>query len=134
MPLWGLYNIYCSVFILALVPPSTVGESIICSKKYNGASARPAIYRFNEHESSTRLLNDRTTLGQHIAEHSRTYDTIKAGEKGTRDYASFFDKYNLEIVAKCRDTLETFVKEGLYIRTYKQELNNMLSNGFVDMA
>ena len=32
--------------------------------------------------------------------------TIQAGQKGTRDYTSFFDKYNLEIVAKCRDTLE----------------------------
>ena len=102
-------------------------RSKVCPKKYSGGSARPATYRVNEHESSTRLLNDRSTLGQHAQTHSS-----EAGVKGKRDYDKFFDKFNFKIVATCRDTLETFITEGLHILKDKPEINNMSTNGFVE--
>ena len=93
-----------------------------------------AIDRVKEHESSVRLLNERTTLGEHIL-HSHPpspskLDKIKE-QKGKRDFDNFFEHYQFTIKRKCRDTLETFIYEGLDIARTQPELNVMKSNGFI---
>ena len=101
----------------------------LCNEKYIGGSARPTSERLNEHEASVRLQNTRTTLGEHVIEkHS---STLPLKTKGRRDYDNFFKFYDFKVRRKCRDTLETFIYEGLDIANIKPGLNNMTTNGFV---
>ena len=103
-----------------------------CGGRYIGASARPASERLNEHESSVRLLNSRTTLGDHIRhEHAPSISNSTTTSKGRRNYDNFFGHYNFKILRTCRDTLETFIYEGLDIAHLKPELNAMKYNGFI---
>ena len=99
-----------------------------CGGRYLGASARPASERLKEHEASVRLQNSRTTLGEHIlTEHPPSTAPIK----GKRDYDNFFGHYKFRILRKCRDTLESFIYEGLDIARLQPELNVMKCNGFI---
>ena len=103
-----------------------------CGDQYIGASRRPLKNRLQEHESSFRLNNSRTTLGQHAAEHRKESNEIYRPKAGTRDFEKFLEFYNLNIVRKCKDTLETFINEGMLISSNKPKLNNMQSNGFIE--
>ena len=111
-------------------------ECKTCRGKYNGASARPLPYRINEHESSCRLQNDATTLGQHIKHHIRNSDISINDEyellKGKRNHEFLFNNFDIQIVRKCYDSLDTFINEGLVIKNDKPSLNNMNNNGFVE--
>ena len=106
-----------------------------CQKRYLGATARITLGRLNEHESSFRLLNNRTTLGEHALEHMEEdgtdIDSARIDRKGRRDYDNFFNTYEFKIHKKCKDTLETFLTEQYEILKIKPELNNMTGNGFI---
>ena len=105
-----------------------------CKEKYYGGSARPIPERQNEHEASVRLLNSRTTLGHHAVSHSTEKERARASElKGQRDYNNLFNQYDIKIVGKYRDPLETFINEGLFIKTHRPLINNMKSNGFLEL-
>ena len=103
-----------------------------CGDQYIGASRRPILNRIQEHESSFRINNDRTTLGQHAAKHRHNDGTIYVPTTGTRNFESFFKQYSFDVVKKCKDTLETFINEGMLITSTKPKLNNMLRNGFTE--
>ncbi len=103
-----------------------------CGDSYIGASRRPLAGRISEHESSYRLNNNRTALGQHATEHRRQNDTNYIPVSGRRNFDQFFRNYEFEIIDKCKDTLETFIREGLLIEEIKPKLNNMCTNGFLE--
>ncbi len=103
-----------------------------CGEQYIGASRRPVLGRLQEHESSYRLNNDRTTLGQHEAEHRNEDGESYEPTRGTRNFGKFFHQYDVNIRKRCRDTLETFISEGMLIVNEKPKLNNMLRNGFIE--
>ena len=69
---------------------------------------------------------------QHAAEHRKESNEIYRPKAGTRDFEKFLEFYNLNIVRKCKDTLETFINEGMLISSNKPKLNNMQSNGFTE--
>ena len=102
-----------------------------CQKRYDGASQRPAVESLNEHESSFRLRNERTAIGQHYrAAHRKRGDTI---QRGKRDIEAFQDNFEIKIIKRCRDGLDAFLYEGLHIKHNKPELNGKTGNGFVDL-
>ena len=103
-----------------------------CGDQYIGASRRPLKNRLQEHESSFRLNNSRTTLGQHASEHRMENNEEYRPKAGTRDFEKFLEYYDFNIVKKCKDTLETFINEGMLISINKPKLNNMLRNGFTE--
>ncbi len=103
-----------------------------CGDQYIGASRRPILNRIQEHESSVRINNARTTLGQHAARHRHDDSTVYVPTTGTRNFNSFFKQYSFDVVKKCKDTLETFINEGMLITSTKPKLNNMLRNGFTE--
>ena len=103
-----------------------------CGDLYIGASRRPIRGRINEHESSFRLNNSRTTLGYHAAEHRRADDPQYTPISGKRDLAKFFENFEFSISEQCKDTLDTFIREGLAIQRTKPKINNMCGNGFTD--
>ena len=103
-----------------------------CGDQYIGASRRPLKNRLQEHESSFRLNNSRTTLGQQASEHRMENNEEYRPKAGTRDFEKFLEYYDFNIVKKCKDTLETFINEGMLISINKPKLNNMLRNGFTE--
>ena len=103
-----------------------------CGDQYIGASRRPLKNRLQEHESSFRLNNSRTTLGQHASEHRMENNEEYRPKAGTRAFEKFLEYYDFNIVKKCKDTLETFINEGMLISINKPKLNNMLRNGFTE--
>ena len=103
-----------------------------CGDLYIGASRRPVKGRINEHESSFRLNNSRTTLGHHAAEHRRQDDPHYTPASGKRDLNKFLENYEFGILERCKDTLDTFIREGLAIERIKPKINNMCGNGFTE--
>lgn len=105
-----------------------------CGKQYIGASRRPLISRMKEHESSFRLNNNRTTLGQHAMEHRKESNETEryTPKQGVRNFEKFLEYYDVKVVKKCKDTLETFINEGMIINKHNPKLNNMQSNGFIE--
>ena len=106
-----------------------------CQQRYLGATARITLGRVNEHESSVRLLNNRTTLGEHMLKHMEEDgmegELGNVGKNGKRDYDNFLKNYEFKIHKKCKDKLETFLTEHYEILKTKPELNNMTGNGFI---
>ncbi len=84
----------------------------ICKDTYVGASRRRLEARISEHESSVRLNNNRTTLGQHASQHHYHEYPDYVPVSGTRDYENVFEQFDLRVLEK-KDTIDTFLKEGL---------------------
>ena len=103
-----------------------------CGDLYVGASRRPIKGRISEHESSFRLNNGRTSLGQHAAEHRRMDNPKYKPKAGKRDFETFFKHFEFSIEERCKDTLDTFIREGLAIDRIKPKINNMCGNGFTE--
>ena len=103
-----------------------------CGELYVGASRRPIKGRISEHESSFRLNYGRTSLGQHAAEHRRMDNPKYKPITGKRDFETFFKHFEFSIEERCKDTLDTFVREGLAINRIKPKINNMCGNGFTE--
>ena len=92
-----------------------------CSKEYVGASARKGCDRMKEYESGIRLphQNERTTLGRHKGEcHSLEPNDINSA-------------YKFKILGKGKDGLDTFLREGIFIKQLNPELNGKFNNGFI---
>ncbi|MCP4489316.1 MAG: GIY-YIG nuclease family protein, partial [Gammaproteobacteria bacterium] len=106
----------------------------VCKDTYVGASRRPLEARISEHESSVRLNNNRTTLGQHGARQRHQYheDPDYVPVSGKRDYDKFFEHFDFKVLEKCKDTLDTFLREGLTLKSKKPALNVMARNGFTE--
>ena len=100
----------------------------LCGKEYIGGTARPLRKRLEEHESSVRLGNIASALGEHSVEEHR--DTGR-GRKGRRDFGTFFKHYDIRVLARSRDALGTFLSESRQIAKYRPELNRMQDNGFI---
>ena len=99
------------------------------NNKYIGASRRIALKRLGEHEQSVRRFNNRTTLGQHMME---KHDNLKPKKFGRQsDFKNLFTHFKPRILKTCKDSLGTFVTEGLAIKYNKPSLNNMQGNGFL---
>ena len=107
----------------------------ICQEFYLGGSARPIHFRAEEHEASVRYKNNTSALGQHRQTHAprteadenrRPYERV-----GKRDYKTFLELYDFELVDFGKDPLDTFIREGLLIKELRPKLNNCLNNGFV---
>ena len=70
------YNKPCSCLTCNLGIPCNLRNFVYkancqkCNGEYIGCSYRPAKARITEHEASVRNKNKRTTLGQHMLEHS----------------------------------------------------------------
>lgn len=95
---------------------------------YIGASRRPPIKRLMEHEASARRFNKRTSVGQHLVRNHGDLKPAHIERKPRLD--NFFEYFTPNIVARGRDTLDTFIREGLAIRDSKPTMNNCSSNGF----
>ena len=93
--------------------------------QYIGASRRPLKNRHPEHESSYRLNNSRTTLRQHASEHCTENKDEYRPKAGTRDFEKFLEYHDFSIVRKCKDSLETYINEGMLISIEKPKLNSM---------
>ena len=101
--------------------------------EYIGASRRSLVNRFSQHEASVRRYNTRTTLGQHmIQSHPELRTTAADQKRGKVDFGNLLQLFTPEILKTCKDTLDTFLWEGLLIRKHKPALNNMLTNGFIE--
>ena len=97
-----------------------------CDEEYIGCSYRPAGDRIGEHVASVRLKNKRTTLGQHMLEHTQEEarapgnnrrPRVTGAEKIQRDKMDAQDMekaYKFSIARKCKNSLETFISEGLH--------------------
>ena len=91
-----------------------------CNEKYLGASARPAKKRLGEYESSIRLdsQTDRTTLAKHNFNiHNKVHNDIKKC-------------YKCKVIDKGSDPVNTFIKEGIYIKNNNPKINEYQENGF----
>ena len=115
-----------------------------CNKEYIGASHRPAKERIGEHAASIRKENKRTTLGQHIMEHSQEASrpitrraTIRAAaarkkSSNPKENAKLLEEaFKFTIAKKCKNSLEAFITEGILIKKEKPDINNQCGNGFV---
>ena len=100
-----------------------------CHELYIGASRRPAIDRFSEHEHSTRKFNDRTTLGQHQMEKHINSKPLHIPNKVS--FQNLLDNYDLKIEKTAKDTLELFLKEHIQIQKSRPQINNYTGNGFI---
>lgn len=115
-------------------------KCLICWKSYIGASYRPAADRIKEHESSIRLQNDKSALTKHfLQDHhdllpSPLSQLLNNHHKGSRDMDTFFKNFDFSIIKRCRDTLDTFINEGIEIRDERPEINGKDGNGFVDLT
>ena len=99
------------------------------NNKYIGASRRVARERLGEHEQAVRKFNTRTTLGQHMVE---KHSNLKPSTLGKRtDFKNLFTHFTPKILSRCKDSLATFVTEGLAIKDNKPSLNNCQGNGFL---
>ena len=96
--------------------------------QYIGASRRPPAKRMLEHEASARRFNKRTSVGQHMIKCHGDLKPSKIERKTS--LPNFLQTFTPEIVARGRDTLDTFIREGLAIRDRKPTMNNCSSNGF----
>ena len=98
---------------------------------YVGCSRRVVTKRMGNHEASVRRHNMRTTPGQHML---TTHPETKGEElkRGAVDIEKLFQKWKPEILYKARDTLDTYLWEGIFIRDLDPTLNNVKQNGFVD--
>ena len=107
-------------------------KCLTCNELYIGATGRYAKDRILEHEQSTRCRNNRSTLGQHIQTHGQETHS-KAIQKRSRkpDLKNFLKIYEFTKLAKGKDVLEVFIREGIAIHKYKPNLNNQSGNGFV---
>ena len=47
---------------------------------------------------------------------------------------TFFKNFDFSIIKRCRDTLDTFINEGIEIRDERPEINGKDGNGFVDLT
>ena len=109
-------------------------ESSGTGATYIGASRRRPIHRLKEHESSTRLWNDRSSLGLHMIEKHPELEPTAAEKLKLRrkvDMAGFFKKFNPSIIHHGRDTFDVFLNEGLKIREENPSINTMSYNGFI---
>ena len=93
-----------------------------CKEKYQGATGRPGSHRFKEHEASVRRENTATTLGKHILEEHAEVDSY--------DDRKIENYYEFKILRHCKDTLEAFLAEDLYIKRDRPKVNNNQGNGF----
>ena len=108
----------------------------------------PAKERIGEHEASIRNGNKRTTLGQHILEHSQeegsrprttrraTVRAAAARKKGKTNQAkenakTLEQSFKFTIAKRCKNSLNAFITEGILIKMEKPKINNMCGNGFV---
>ena len=101
---------------------------------YIGASRRRPIHRLKEHESSTRLWNDRSSLGMHMMEKHPELEPLATDKIKLRrkvDMAGFFKKFTPSIIHHGRDTFDVFLNEGLKIREENPSINTMSYNGFI---
>ena len=71
----------------------------------------------------------RGTIGQHMVECRSDLKPDRITRKV--DIGGFLENFDAAIIDHGRDTLETFIREGLCIRDMSPSLNNMNSNGFV---
>ena len=103
------------------------------SKDYIGCSRKFVDQRFEQHESSVRRYNNITALGQHMCTaHPDLKIPAADVKRGTIDMSNFLKNFTPEILKSCKDTLDTYLWEGLMIRDKKPSLNNMQTNGFID--
>ena len=97
---------------------------------YIGATARKTIKRLEEHEHSVRKFNKRTTSGEHMAlKHKR--NKPRKSLPNQINFKNLLKHYKVEILKTCKDPLECFISEGLYIKKLSPNLNNHLENGFI---
>ena len=94
---------------------------------YIGASRRKLIKRLKEHEASARRFNDRTSLGEHML---KVHDNLKPTTFPRPDLNTFFKNFTCQIINHGKDTLDTFLKENLAIKSQKPQLNTMSTNGY----
>ena len=107
-------------------------KCLTCNELYIGATGRNAKDRILEHESSIRCRNNRSTLGQHTQTHGPETRS-KAIQKRSRkpDLKNLLKIYEFSKLAKGKDVLEVFIREGIAIQKHRPNLNNMSGNGFV---
>ena len=51
--------------------------------------------------------------------------------KNKVDLGAYVEHFKLEIIDRGRDTLDTFIREGIHIKYDNPPLNNMNTNGFI---
>ena len=88
--------------------------------------------RISEHESSVRLNNNRTTLGQHASQHRYHEDPDYVPVSGKRDYENLFEQFDFKVLEKFKDTIDTFLREGLTLESKTCAYNVMARNGITE--
>ena len=96
---------------------------------YVGATNRPLMGRINEHEAATRLGH---TDASSVAEHAnfKHFEHLR-GDRGRREYENFFNMFDFDIVNKCTDPIDTYLREHRAIIKLKPSLNRMADNGWI---
>ena len=104
-----------------------------CHESYVGATSRPSIKRILEHESSVRLKNNRTTIGQHFQTHYPKSSTVtRSSIKKTKpDLENFLKHFKFTKIDQAKDSFGVFILEGLAIAKKKPKINNMMENGWI---
>ena len=102
----------------------------MCHKCYDGVCNRPFICRLMEHERSTRLNNRTSALGEHMIEHIINGDPIPIYTSDP-DISNLLEAYSIKILERGKDSIDSYIREGLQIWDNKPELNTKLENGWV---
>ena len=77
-----------------------------------------------------RKFNKRTSPGEHMAEkHKR--NKPRKNVPNTINFKNLLKHYDIEILKKCKDPLECFISEGIYIKKQSPNINSHLENGFI---
>ena len=92
---------------------------------YIGATARKAIKILEEHEHSVRKFNNRTSPGEHMAEHHKRNKPRK-NVPNKINFKNLLKHYKIEILKKYNDLLECFMTEGIYIKKESPTINSHL--------
>ena len=101
-----------------------------CSACYNGATNRHLVERIKEHERDVSLGKlEKSTIAEHASTHGENKELI-SGRRGP-DLHNFCTMFNVSIVDRGIDSIETFIKEGLIIEQNKPSMNVMTINGWI---
>ena len=85
--------------------------------------------RMGDHEASSRRFNGRTNVGSHMCSEHSELKPKEIASRGRVDVDTFFNNFQPKLLMRCKDTLDTYLNEGLLIEELKPSMNEMMSNG-----
>ena len=94
-----------------------------CNVDYIGVTTRPLKQRLGEHETAVRTgQSDKSALSEHCLNSHEEEDGM-TGDKGRRNWEKFFDRFDVKVIRRTRDTLGARLAESQEISRCRPTLN-----------